>query len=357
MTETPGLPIFDGHNDVLLRLRSGDRSFFARSDEGHLDLPRAQEGGLGGGFCALFVPSQREVPAEPTPQETRAIVSTFAVEERMPPTPPLEHAQSVVVDMMGRLFRIERESGGQVEVVRSAADIERCLRSGVFAALMHIEGAECIDPEFLALEAFHAAGLRSLGPVWSRPNLYGHGVPFLHGRSPDTGPGLTDAGKALVRACNDLRIMIDLSHLNERGFWDVAEISRAPLVATHSNAHAVAPATRNLTDRQLDAIRDSDGMVGVNFAVYFLREDGSATGGTQLSAIVRHIDYLVQRVGLDRVGFGSDFDGAHIPEDLGDVAGLPRLLDGLRSSGYDEPALRKLTHENWVRVLRATWGA
>jgi membrane dipeptidase len=182
-------------------------------------------------------------------------------------------------------------------------------------------------------------------------------VPFRFPHSPDTGPGLTPAGRDLVRACNRLRIMLDLSHLNEQGFWDVARLSDAPLVATHSNAHALCPTTRNLTDRQLDAINESGGMVGINFAVGFLREDGGNDADTPLETVVRHVDYLVHRVGLDGVGFGSDFNGATIPRAIGDAAGLPRLLAALRDAGYDEAALRKLTHENWLRVLRRTWGA
>lgn len=173
--------------------------------------------------------------------------------------------------------------------------------------------------------------------------------------SPDTGPALTDKGFELVKACNRLGIMIDLSHLNEAGFWDVAKTTQAPLVATHSNAHSICAATRNLTDKQLDAIRESDGMVGVNFAVGFLREDGQHVADTPLAMIVKHVDYLVERLGIDRVGFGSDFDGATIPVELGDVAGLPKLLAALRETGYDDKSLEKLTHANWVRVLRKTW--
>ncbi|HEX5690266.1 MAG TPA: membrane dipeptidase, partial [Roseiflexaceae bacterium] len=154
---------------------------------------------------------------------------------------------------------------------------------------------------------------------------------------------------------NRLGIMIDLSHLNERGFWDIAALSDAPLVATHSNAHALCRSTRNLTDKQLDAIKESDGMVGLNFHVGFLREDGADNADTPLEVMVSQIDYLVERLGIDRVGFGSDFDGATMPKPIGDVAGLPHLLAALRERGYDEPALRKLAHENWVRVLRKTW--
>jgi membrane dipeptidase len=223
--------------------------------------------------------------------------------------------------------------------------------------ILHFEGAEAIDPQLDALEVFYQAGLRSLGIVWSRPNHFGHGVPFRYPAGPDTGPGLTDAGRALVRACNRLGILLDVSHLNEQGFWDLAAITEAPIVATHSAVHAICPAARNLTDKQLDAIRESDGMVGVNFEVSVLRPDGYDEPDTPLTALVRHIDYLVERLGIDRVGFGSDFDGATMPAELGDVAGLPGLVALLEQRGYDTPALRKLCYENWLRVLRRTWRA
>jgi membrane dipeptidase len=194
-----------------------------------------------------------------------------------------------------------------------------------------------------------------LGLVWSRPTIFGEGVPFHFPDSPDTGSGLTDTGKELVKACNQLGIMVDLSHLNEKGFWDVAKTSTAPLVATHSNVHALCKSTRNLTDKQLDAIKESDGMVGLNFAVSFLREDGGNDADMPLEVMVRHIDYLVERLGIDRVGFGSDFDGATVAKEIGSVAGLPKLMDALRKAGYDDESLRKIAHENWLRVLRKTW--
>jgi membrane dipeptidase len=228
-------------------------------------------------------------------------------------------------------------------------------REGQVTAIVHMEGAEPLAPDLSDLERWYERGLRSVGLVWSRPNAFAEGVPFRFPSSPDTGPGLTDAGRELVRACNRLGILVDLSHLNEAGFWDVQRISDAPLVATHSNAHALSAASRNLTDAQLDAIRDSGGVVGVNFAVGFLREDGHHDAATPVGEIVRHIDYLVSRMGIDHVAFGSDFDGATIPEELGGVAGLPKLVSALREAGYDDAAIAKLTHENWLRVLAATW--
>jgi membrane dipeptidase len=205
------------------------------------------------------------------------------------------------------------------------------------------------------LYVLYQAGLRSLGIVWSRPNIFGYGVPFQFPGSPDIGPGLTPVGHDLVRVCNQLGIMIDLSHLNEPGFWDVANLSTAPLVASHSGVHALCASPRNLTDRQLDAIKESGGLVGVNFHVGFLRADGQANADTPLAEIVRHINYMVERIGIEHVALGSDFDGARMPAELGDVAGLPKLMARFREHGYDETALRKIAFENWVRVLGQTW--
>jgi membrane dipeptidase len=351
----PNLPlVFDGHNDTLLNLHLPDRgegrSFFERSELGHIDLPRAREGGLGGGFFACYVPNPED---DGWNEETALRLTDNGYE--VSDAPPLDpnYARGFADGLVEGLFGLQ--SGGGLRLVRTADELEGCLREGIIAAILHFEGAENLGPEPGALEVLYEVGLRSLGLVWSRPNDYAHGVPFRFPSSPDTGLGLSGAGRELVGECNRLGVLIDLSHINERGFWDVAELSEAPLVATHSNAHALCPASRNLTDRQLDAIRDSDGMVGVNFAVAFLREDGGESEDTPLETVVRHVDYLVERVGIDRVGFGSDFDGAKVPRELGDVSGMPELLAALRVGGYDEKSLEKLAHGNWIRVLRTTW--
>src|SRR4029079_219746 len=212
-------------------------------------------------------------------------------------------------------------------------------------------GADPLAPDLSELHRWYDRGLRSVGLVWSRPNAFAHGVPFVFPGSPDTGPGLTDAGRLLVRACNQTGILVDCSHLNEAGFWDVAGISNAPLVATHSNAHALCASSRNLTDAQLDAIGSSAGVVGVNFAVSFLRADGGRDPATPLVEIVRHVDYIAERIGVDHVAFGSDFEGAAVPDELGGAAGLPKLVEALRATGFDHEAVAKITHGNWLRVL------
>jgi membrane dipeptidase len=351
------VPIFDGHNDALLRLwkRKGPdapRAFLDGEGKGQLDLPMARQGGFAGGLFAIFVPSPRNKAA---PGKDAAPALDTAAGAPVPPPLDLTTAQTAVSSMASILFRIEREADGQVRICRTVQDIRHCIDTGVLAAVLHIEGAEAIDPEFETLDVLHQAGLRSLGPVWSRPNTFGHGVPFRCPSSPDTGPGLTDLGKELVRVCNRLKILIDLSHLNEKGFWDVAELSNAPLVATHSNAHALSPHSRNLTDEQLKAIRETGGMVGVNFAVSFLREDGRQDSDTPIELVIDHVEHMLKQAGEDNVGFGSDFDGALIPKSLGNAAGLPALVEAMRTRGYGEPLIEKLCYRNWLRVFERTW--
>jgi membrane dipeptidase len=242
-----------------------------------------------------------------------------------------------------------------VRIVRTARDLDAAREEGVLAAVMHLEGAEAIDPGLEALDLWHAAGLRSLGPVWSRPNAFGYGVPFSFPSSPDTGPGLTRAGTALVRRCHELGIAVDLSHLNEAGFWDVARLDGGPLIASHSGVHALSPAARNLTDEQLDAISRSGGVVGIVFANRFLRSDGRDDADTPLAAIVAHARHAADRMGVEHVALGSDFDGAEIPGDLGDVTGLPRLLDALQAEGFSADEVEAIAWRNWRRVLERAW--
>ncbi|THD82984.1 membrane dipeptidase [Aliigemmobacter aestuarii] len=351
------MPVFDGHNDILLRLLLAPdnrrRIWIEGEGQGHLDLPRMRAGGFAGGMFAIYVPS----PAESDPPDYDAMMDSPPYEIALPAPVPLSTAQPVALTMASHLMWMERSSEGAFRLCRSVAEIEAARAAGAIAGVMHMEGAEAIDDRLDALHAFHAMGLRSLGPVWSRPTIFGNGVPFRFPGDPDTGPGLTDAGRRLIRECNALKIMVDLSHMNEAGFDDIAGISDAPLVATHSNAHAVTASTRNLTDRQLAMIRETKGMVGLNFATVFLREDGKRSPNMGWEPVLRHMDHLIAKLGEDHVGFGSDFDGAAVPEGITDAAGLPRLIDALRAHGYDEPLLQKLAWGNWMSVLRRTWGA
>ena len=340
------IPVFDGHNDAITREDAAD--FATGRDGGHLDLPRARAGGLAGGIFALFTPT----PGAERIDFDRA-GGRMEVELAAPIGP--EIAAATTSQAAGRLLGLERD--GHLRIVRTIADLDAAREDGVLAAVMHHEGAEAIDPGLQALELWYAAGLRSLGPVWSRPNAFAHGVPFMFPASPDTGPGLTAAGRRLVRRCAELGIAVDLSHLNEAGFWDVARLDGAPLIASHSGVHALCASTRNLTDAQLDAIAASGGLVGIVFAAPFIRADGADDADTPLSTIVAHIRYAADRIGVEHVALGSDFDGATVPDELGDVAGLPRLLDALAAAGFTEDEVRAIAWDNWRRVLAAAWRA
>jgi membrane dipeptidase len=343
--------IFDGHNDVLLRLfQAGGKSAvqtFSDGTAGHIDLPKARAGNFAGGFFAIFVPSGSDL------DDDLHQMTMDRYDLPLPAPVEMEPALSVTLAQVAILLELERRNAlvicTNVEAIRTA------INSGKMAAIMHMEGAEAIDPDFNNLDALYAVGLRSLGPVWSRPNRFGHGVPFRYPSNGDIGPGLTPDGRRLIDYCNQKRIMIDLSHLNEAGFWDVAARSSQPLVATHSNCYALSPHARNLSDKQLFAIAETGGVVGLNFAVSFLRADGKMLGDVGLEVMLRHLDHLLSILGDEGVAFGSDFDGAVVPDEIGDVSGLGKLVNAMQTHGYGAPLINKLCGGNWLNILDKTW--
>lgn len=334
--------------------RGGGRSFFEPSEKGHLDLPRARAGGFGGGLFAIFVTNDEWLRGPPKEDVT---VSDNGYDIKLASSITKESARATTQELLSSLFDLIDKSDGQMRLVHTVDGIVQSMREEVLAVVLHFEGAEAIDTDFKALHQYYQQGLRSLGICWSRPNAFGCGVPFKYPSSPDVGPGLTDAGKQLVRECNQLGVMIDLAHLNEKGFWDAAGITNRPLVVSHSAAHALCTSARNITDRQLDAIGESDGLIGVSFFKNDLRGDGELEPDTPLSALVDQVVYIAERIGIDHVALGSDFDGAPIPKELGDVAGLPKLVAALEQAGFDNAALAKVCRENWLRVLSATWNS
>ncbi|HKI93299.1 MAG TPA: membrane dipeptidase, partial [Gaiellaceae bacterium] len=298
------------------------------------------------GFFAIFVPAADEEQTDP-----RSAVRPTAAGYEVPLEPPLPFERAVRI--AGELAALAERD---LELVRTVAELERCLAGEAGpGAILHLEGAEPLEPGLGNLEAWAERGLRSVGIVWSRPNAFGHGVPFRFPGDPDTGPGLTAAGRALVSACNELGLLVDLAHLNGAGFDDVARLSRAPLVSTHGGIHALCPIPRNLTDRQLDAIRGSGGLAAIVFDTPMTRADADLVPDTPLGTILAHVEYVAERIGVEHVALGSDFDGAHPPDVLADATRVPAVLEGLAARGWSEPDLRALAHGNWLRVLRATW--
>jgi membrane dipeptidase len=337
-----GVKIFDGHNDMLYQL-------WARGDQkGQLYLSDASDnplclahhhcrtGGLAGGLFAIFVPTSISASGDP-------LDSTAPLSQRQ--------AFQYTIDMIEIADYLADMHRDRFSLCKNASQAEQAARNGAIAAILHIEGAEAISPSLDELYLLKERGICSIGPLWSRPNIFGQGVPFSFPGSPDQGSGLTRHGKALLKACDETGIVLDVSHLNEAGFWDIANLSDQPLIASHSNAHALCPSPRNLTDAQLDAVAERGGLVGVCFATAYLRPDGARDPDTEIELILRQFDYLITRLGEDHVGFGSDFDGAVLPAGLANPSMLPQLLNAMQDFGFGQPLIRKLCWDNWLGQL------
>jgi membrane dipeptidase len=349
--------IFDGHNDTLTKLfapEAGERySFFEENTAGHIDLPRAKRGGLAGGLFAIFAPPPPDSPERDMLYNVTFTENGYITAERS--VIEQQYAAAFTGALLDYAYLLEANSNGEVRIVTGYDALERSLHQDGLTMVLHLEGAEAILPDLSNLDHYCRRGVRSIGPVWSRPNAFGYGVPFIFPHSPDTGPGLTDAGKALVRACNRLGILLDLAHLNLRGFFDVAAITNAPLVVTHADVYSICPSTRNLTDEQIDAVGQTGGVIGINFETGNTHPTSSFDSDVPLTQIIRHIDTIAERIGVEHVAFGSDFDGADMPASLKDTAGLPALIDALLSDGYTAHEVEQIAYKNWLRVLKATW--
>ena len=341
-------PVIDGHNDVLSHLQDENAPDDAllRAGTATITVPSARAGGLAAGLFAVLPPA-------PPWKITR---TPGGYEIPMAPPVPFEESTRSIAALGARLFRLLAATDGQIRLVKAVGDLDACLQGDALGVIFHMEGAEAIDTQLDALEVWYAAGLRSVGIVWSRPNAFAHGVPFKFPSTPDTGPGLTPAGTRLVKRCAELGIAIDLSHLNAAGFWDVARTLDGPLIASHSGVHALCTYSRNLTDDQLDAIGSSGGLVGINFDVGSLRADGGDDADTPIAKIAEHARYVADRIGVDNVALGSDFDGATMPAELADASGYPLVLAALEAAGFESDEVERIASGNWRRVLAAAWG-
>lgn len=335
--------ILDGHNDVLWKLEAARRDgkpvdFFGET-ELNIDAKKAKQGGFCGGLFAMFTSNgslgNEDMPVGQVP------VDNYDYKVSL----------DLVSGMTAEAYRLERESNGYVVICRSSAELKAAAEAHKMGIMLHIEGCEPIDRNFNSLELLYAAGLRSLGPVWSRDNIFGVGVPFNFPCHPDSGAGLSDLGIELIHICNQMNILFDLSHLNEKGFWDVAKYSHNPLMATHSNIYELCNTARNLTDKQLDAIADSSGIVGLNFATGFLNADGDMEGEASLDVMIKHMDYMLDKLGEDGVALGSDFDGAPMPTQIQSTAGLPNLINKFKQVGYSAELIDKICYKNWISFM------
>lgn len=356
------LNIFDGHNDVLTALYLPEyakgRNIFKESKIGHIDIPRARKGGMVGGFFAICIP-----PPISSPERDPFYGLTLTAdgyEVKYPPAIEFGYSRDFANSVIDFAYELESQSSGDLKIIKNYGNLKRCLDTYTIAAILHLEGAEPIKADLSNLADYYDRGVRSIGLVWSRPNDFGFGVPYRYPSAPDTGPGLTSAGLKLVDACNEFKIIIDLAHINDKGFWDVALRSKQPIVISHTAVHALCPASRNITDRQIDAVGDSGGIIGIWFEPLHIQyrtdNEGKPISDVAAIDIVRHIEYIAERIGINHVAIGSDFDGADMPSEISDVSYLPILINKLGDLGYSDNEVEQIAIGNWLRVIRIIWG-
>ncbi|MDI6603702.1 MAG: dipeptidase [Thermoanaerobacteraceae bacterium] len=304
----------DFHCDTLYQLIEKDYDITKRSKEGHIDIERLQEGDVHLQVFAAFI----------DPKHMR------------------KNAATIALKMIDKLYQLIKKND-KLMLVLNGKDIDRIEKEDKIGVMLSIEGGEALEGDIALLRMFYRLGVRALALTWSLRNDLGDGVEGV------AESGLTSFGKDVVKEMNKLGMIIDVSHLNERGFWNVMEISEKPVIASHSDCKALCSHKRNLTDEQIKAIAGKGGVIGINFAPEFLKESGKAS----VEDVICHIDHICGLVGSEYVGFGSDFDGIDdVPEDLYDVSCFPKIIDGLKRRGYKEKDIDLICHENFERLIK-----
>ncbi len=307
--------VVDLHNDIMLDVQSGKRDITRRSPVGHSDLPRFREGGVDVQVFALFVhPSE----ADRGRQRVSALLDAF------------DH--------------LAASNQSALSSVTSAAEIRQLHGTGRLAVVLAVENGSALEGDPAYVDVLFRRGVRMMGLTWNNSNGLADGaLESTHG-------GLTPVGRAVLQRMRDVGMVVDVSHLSEKSFWDVLAATHGPIVATHSNAAGLTSHQRNLTDDQLRAMAERGGVVGVNFVPAFL-------GGASLAQVLEHVTYLVSLMGANGVALGSDFDGfTGRVNGLEDVSRLPALTAALLDRDYEPETIRKILGGNALRVFGEVWG-
>jgi len=309
--------VFDAHCDTICRMINEGYSLEKSNKTGHLDIFRMQEGGIDIQIFAVFI----EDIYKPDRSLRRALQLINSFEQEV------------------------KKNHSYISLARNFSQLQEIKSSGKIAAVLSIEGGEVLEGELGILNILYQLGVRLLTLTWNQRNQIADGIEEAR-----TGSGLTNFGLQVIKEMNRLGMIIDVSHLSEKGFWEVVEQSQAPIVASHSNCYSLCSHPRNLKDEQLKAIADKRGVIGITFVPRFLTEK---KGKVTIEEIIKHIDYLVEKIGIDYVGLGSDFDGiSEVITELSDVSRLPVFTRGLLARGYSKKAVKKILGGNLLRVLK-----
>ncbi|OPY58211.1 MAG: Membrane dipeptidase (Peptidase family M19) [Pelotomaculum sp. PtaU1.Bin035] len=305
--------VIDTHCDTLSVMLDGGWHLAGFSGQGQLDLPRLKEGGVDVQFFSAFVaPEYKPV------------------------------AVRRVMELIDLFYQEMEENSDVILHAKGLADINEALATGKVAAFLSIEGGEALEGSLGVLRVLHRMGVRSITLTWNGRNELGDGV-----GEESTGGGLTGFGIATVMEMNRLGMLVDVSHLSERGFWDVIKVSRQPVIASHSNCRAICDHPRNLKDEQIKALASNGGVMGIAFVPDFLGGESPS-----IDDVIAHIDHVIAVAGPDCVGIGSDFDGTDIlPAGLDACSSLPAVTSGLLKRGYNGEVIKKILGGNFLRVI------
>ena len=314
--------MIDLHCDTLLKCFE-DKDHRLRRNSGHIDLEKMHRGGLNAQCFAIYVPTHEEDMG-------------FA---------PMDFYRQAV-----RLYRGELAANADlIAPALTAADIVGNMDAGKLSAILTVEDAVALEGDITRLDEFWQDGVRMASFTWNYENT----LAYPNSTDPDAmKKGLKDFGFECLERMNGLGMVADVSHLSEGGFWDIARHSKKPFAASHSDARALCDHSRNLSDEQLRAIGETGSVVGVNYYAGFLRQD---CGHSTVSDIVRHLDYMRQKAGIDAVALGSDFDGVDCTLELSDCSRLPHLVDAL-SARFTDGEIEKICRLNVLRLFRDVIG-
>jgi membrane dipeptidase len=353
--------VVDTHDDTTQRFLDGKFDLGPRNSDGSIDIPRMREGNLSAIFFSIWIPSKITGPEA----VDRALVQIDAIREQV------------------------RKHPNDLVLATTAGEIREAHKQGKIAALMGVEGGHMINSDLGVLRNYAALGVRYMTLTHSGNDEWADSSTdkAVHN-------GLTDFGKDVVREMNRLGMMVDISHVSDKTFYDALEVSKAPLIASHSSCRAICDAPRNMTDQMMKDLAAKGGVVQINYHIGFLSQEfrnaekanpelNKAIGlevakrcgeneGCQLiegdritreyveqgkfprvdyTKIIEHIDHAVKVAGIDHVGLGSDFDGANMPYGMEDASKLPRITEALLQKGYSEGDVKKILGENTLRLM------
>ena len=318
----------DMHCDTLMHGFFKNVSDIYDIENTHINIKRLKNGGARAQFFAIFFPKPKEDG------------TTFL--GKMPPD--LEYFDA----LHDLLFRTIERYPGEIAFAGNISDLKANAAAGKLSAFLTIEDGRAVNGSFEQLEKFHEAGVRLISLTWNFENCFG----FPNSTDPEImGKGLTDFGKAAIEVMNDLGIIIDVSHLSDGGFYDVAKLSKKPFVASHSNARSLSPHPRNLSDDMIRILAEKGGAIGLNFNGPFLNKDAASKQST-IEQMVAHVLHIYQVGGEDVIG--TDFDGIGGALEIEHPEQMQNLFDALLNAGFTERLLEKFKHENVERVIAET---